>query len=274
MAAVPTAMDDLQRLPPGVDELFEDGVAARSLSVTLPVGSVIWPDPGFPQHQVAKRPAFWISDGPVDTALWARLRAEHATSGLWPLLLEDSAQPWSAGQIAPEPTTEIGDYDPMAFMAEVWAEWGEHPPIDIDPFGDYSPGPAPPGVRREEPSTAADRCAASLAGRPLGLVPAGRGADTLTAIGWQGARHHNPWTAPLSAVVRGWEERFGAQVVGLGFDTLDLSVAAPPTSLRHAMHVAAEHATFCPEAIVQGSGSIAGHAEEILGCGIWSFRWE
>jgi hypothetical protein len=266
-------MDDHQRLPPGVDELFEDIGSRRSLSVSIPTGSVVWPDPGYPQHQAAKHPALWISGAPVSGRLWALLRAQHHTSGLWPLLLEDSAQPWSAGQIAPEPTSEIDAYDPAAFMAEVWAEW-DPAPIDLEPFGDYSPGLAPPGLCREDPAVAAARFAATLTGRPLGLVPAGRGADTLTAIGWQGARHHNAWTAPLSAMVRTWEDRFGARVVGLGFDTLDLSVAAPPTDLRHALHVAAEHATFCPEAIVQGPGSIAGHAEQILGRDNWSFHWE
>jgi hypothetical protein len=266
-------MDDLERLPAGVDELFPDGAASCALSVTLPSGYVIWPDPGYPQHEPAKRPAFWMSDAPVTGELWARLRAEHPASGLWPLLMDDSAQPWSAGQIAPEPVEEIDNYDSAAFMSEVWSEWPE-PPMDVAPYGRYSPGPAPPGDALEDPGVVADRCAAGITGRPLGLVPAARGADTLAVLGWQGARHHNPWTAPLAAVVRGWEDRFGARVVGIGFDTLDLSVAAPPTTFRHALGVAAEHATFCPEVIVQGPGTLAGHAEEIRGARLWSFRWE
>ena len=172
-----------------------------------------------------------MSDGPVTGGLWARLRAAHPDSGLWPVLLDDTAQPWSAGQIAPEPVTEIDGYDPAAFMAEVWVGWAE-PPIDIDAVRRLLPGPAPPGEPLEDPGAAADRYAADgCTGRPLGLVPAGRGADVLAAIGWQGARHHNPLTAPLSAVLRGWEDRFGARVVGIGFDTLDLSVAAPPAHL-------------------------------------------
>jgi hypothetical protein len=266
-------MNDLERLPAGVDRLFPEQDHGRTLSVRLPSGSVIWPDPGYPQHRPITRPAFWMSDAPMPGELWARLRAEHPASGLWPLLLEDSAQPWTAGQIAPEPVTEIGDYDPAAFMAEVWSEWPD-PPMDIAPYGRYSPGLAAPGRLQDDPAAVADRCATELSGRPIGLVPAERGADALAAIGWQGARHHNPWTAPLSAVVRSWEDRFGARVVGLGFDTLDLSVAAPPTTFRHALQVAAEHATFCPEAIVQGPGTLTGHAEEIRGARMWSFRWE
>lgn len=266
-------MDDHERLPPGVAELFADGGSGRTLSVTLPTGSVVWPDPGYPQHQPIKRPALWVGDDPAPPRLWARLRAEHAASGLWPVMLEDSTQPWSTGQIAPEPVEEIDVYDPAAFMAEVWAEWAD-PVADLSPFGRYSPGPAPPGDRAGDPDAVAERYVELLAGRPLGLVPVERGADALTAMGWQGARHHNPWTAPLSAVLRSWEERFGARLVGIGFNTLDLTVAAPPVTMRHALHVAAEHWTFCPEAIVQGPGGLEGHAEQIQGASMWSFFWE
>jgi hypothetical protein len=266
-------MDDLEPLTAGVDELLPGRALDPSLSVTLPRGYLVWPDPGFPQHLATDDPAFWMSEGPAAPGLWARFHAAHSDSGLWPVLLDDTTQPWAAGQIAPEPVEEISVYDSAAFMAEVWSEWVE-PPFEVTPFGRYSPGPAPPGEPREDPGAAADRYAAQVAGRPLGLVPAGRGADVLTAIGWQGARHHNPLTAPLSAVVRGWEDRFGVRVVGIGFDTLDLSVAAPPVTFRHALHVAAEHATFCPEAIVQGPGTLAGHAEQIRGAPVWSFRWE
>lgn len=266
-------MDDLEPLTAGAGELLPGHALDPSLSVTLPDGYAVWPDPGFPQHVPVEGPAFWMSDEPAPHGLWARFRAAHSSTGLWPVLLDDAAQPWSAGQIAPEPVAEISGYDPAAFVAEVWSDWIE-PPIDITPFGHYSPGLAPAAEPLEDPGDAADRCATELAGRPVGLVPAARGADVLTALGWQGARHHNPLTAPLSAVLRGWEDRFGARLVGLGFDTLDLSVAAPPVTFRHALRVAAEHATFCPEAIIQGPGSITGHAERIRDARVWSFRWE
>jgi hypothetical protein len=266
-------MDDLEPLTAGIEELLPGHALHPSLSVTIPDGYAVWPDPSFPQHRPVEGPAFWMSEDPVPPGLWARMHAAHGETGLWPLLLDDSAQPWSAGQIAPEPVAEIDTYDPAAFVAEVWAEWLE-PPIDLTPFGPYSPGLAPPGRLLEDPVAAAERFAARLPGRPLGLVAAERGADVLAAIGWQGASHHNRFTAPLSAVVRGWEDRFGARVVGLGFDTLELSVAAPPTTFRHALRVAAEHATFCPEVIVQGPGTLTGHAEEIRDARFWSFRWE
>ncbi|MEW2355639.1 DUF4253 domain-containing protein [Spirillospora sp. NPDC029432] len=276
-------MDDLELrhgLPGHLPQLFADGAAERTLSAELPDGDVVWPDPGYPQHQLVRRPAFWVSDDPVGGDLWARLRAEHPRSGLWPLLLDESDQPWAAGQVAPEPVADVANYAPGAFMYEVWADWSEQASEDdiddLAPFGLHCPGPAAPGPPMHDPEALADRHARVLArrGLSLGLAAVDRGADALAAMGWQGALNHNEWAAPLAAVVRGWEERFGARVIGLGFNTLELSVASPPLTTRHAVHVAAEHWTFCPDILFQGPGTLAGYAEEIRGKTSWSFWWD
>ncbi|TDC45729.1 DUF4253 domain-containing protein [Actinomadura sp. KC345] len=281
-------MDDVEvrHLPGDLPRLFDDGdggfggAAERTLSVPLPEGDLIWPDPGYPQRRQLLRPAFWLSDEPVPGEVWCELRAEHPRSGLWPLLMDETDQPWASGQIAPEPVSEIGNYLPHAFMSEVWADWSERAADeDLDelaPFGRHCPGPAPPGVPVDDPDAMADRYARVLARRgvPLGLAAVERGADALAAAGWQGALNHNEWTAPLAAVLRSWEDRFGARVVGLGFNTLELSVAAPPVTTRHAVHVAAEHWTFCPDILFQGPGNLAGYADEIRGKTHWTFWWD
>jgi hypothetical protein len=265
-------------LPADLRRLFADGGSGRTLSVPLPPGCVVWPDPGYRQHVPPRRPALWVSDEPVPSGLWADLRAEHARSGLWPMLLDDSTQPWSAGQIAPEPVTDIDTYDAGAFMAEVWAERAAADDDfgDLEPYEHTCPGLAPPGERVGDPDVAADRYVRDLGdrGTPLGLAAARRGADVLTVMGWQGAVNHNQWIAPLSAVLRSWEERFGARVVGVGFDTLDVTVAAPPVTARHALHVAAEHWAFCPDNILQGPGTLMDYATQIRGKTSWSFWWD
>ncbi|WP_214416098.1 DUF4253 domain-containing protein [Sphaerisporangium fuscum] len=276
-------MDDSGRpqLPPAVRGLFDDGGAGRSLSVELPAGAVVWPDPSYVRFPAQRRrPAFWLSEDPVSGAYWARLRAEHARSGLWPVLLEESVQPWSVGQIAPDVAAEIDNYNVAAFMEEVWADWIERASEDqfeiLDPFGPHCPEPAEPGEPRTDPDTLADRYAAMLAeqGRPVGLAAVDRGADALAVMGWQGALHHNEWNVPLAAVVRSWEDRFAARLVGMGFNTLELSVAAPPVTSQHALEVAAEHWAFCPDAIVQGAGTLIDYAEQIRGRHAWSFWWD
>ncbi|MET8141769.1 DUF4253 domain-containing protein [Sphaerisporangium sp. NPDC005288] len=277
-----------RRLPPGVRPLFGDGGEGRTLSVELPAGSVVWPDPTYLRFPsaVRGRPAFWLSEAPATGSLYARLRAEHPRSGLWPVLLEESVQPWSVGQIAPDAAAEIDNYNVGAFMEEVWADWVQRASEDqieiLDPFGPLCPGPAEPtelvepGGTRPDPGAVADWYAATLAeqGMPVGLAAVDRGADALAVMGWQGALHHNEWNVPLAAVVRSWEDRFGVRLVCMGFNTLELSVAAPPTTAHHAVHVAAEHWAFCPDAIIQGAGTLQDYAEQLRGRHTWSFWWD
>ncbi|MER7503578.1 DUF4253 domain-containing protein [Nonomuraea pusilla] len=268
------------QLPRELSQLFADGGRGRTLPAGLPAGDVVWPDPGYTGLGRAARPAFWMSDEPVTAAEWARFRKGHARSGLWPILLDESAQPWAIGQIVPDDPRQIDHFTAEGFMAEVWQEWvAQMPPEalgELEPFGAICPGLAPPGVLRADPGAVADWYAGELAprGMPLGLVAAHRGADALAVMGWQGALHHNEWMVPMAAVVRSWEDRFGARVVSVGFNTLDLSVAAPPTEPEHALHVAAEHWAFCPDNVVQGPGDLQSYAEQIAGGHAWSFWWD
>lgn len=279
-------------LPAGLSALFGGerdarGHDGRTLSAALPEGMLVWPDASFfppgrasRRRQVPAGPAFWVSDDPVPARVWSQLRAEHPRSGLWPVLLDDSRQSWSAGLVAPESAADIDDYDPAAFMAEVWADHvdavGDDVP-ELAPFGRSCPGLAEAGAFMGDPAAVADWYAARLVadtGAQLGLVAAGRSADVPAVMGWQGAVNHNEWIAPLAAVLRSWEDRFGVRLVRIGFNTLDLSVAAPPVTVRHALHVAAEHWAFCPDNIGQGPGDLHGYAEQIAGRNTWSFWWD
>jgi len=78
----------------------------------------------------------------------------------------------------------------------------------------------------------------------------------------------------LAAVVRSWEERFGARVVSIGFDTLHLSVAAPPRDLDQALHIAAEHFAFCPDNVWQGPEYLRTYAAGLVDLNAWNFWWD
>ena len=61
-------------------------------------------------------------------------------------------------------------------------------------------------------------------------------------------------------------------MVGLGSDTVDVSVAAPPTTHEQALRVAMEHFAFCPDNIWTGAfNTIPEYAEAITDLPAWSF---
>ena len=64
-----------------------------------------------------------------------------------------------------------------------------------------------PGIRRANLATPDAR---------IGLIRAGRPADVLAAIGWEGlANRGEEALMPLIAMLRSWEDRFGAQRYGV-----------------------------------------------------------
>ncbi|AOS62735.1 DUF4253 domain-containing protein [Actinoalloteichus hymeniacidonis] len=264
--------------------LFPEGTAGGTPSTPLPTGRLILPDESFARTVASRsRPALWLGDDAADAELWSRLHAEHPTSGLWPLILETAEHgglPWETGELAPETVSDVDRFDAARVMAAIWAEWlepaGSTDTSHLEPFDSTFPGLAPAGTSPRTAGEVADWYADLIASESarLGLVAAPRSADALAVIGWMGPVNHSEHTAPMAAVVRSWEDRFGARVVRIGFDTLDLSVAAPPTTIEHAEQVAAEHWTFCPDNIDQGPGTLRDYAEEILGKNSWSFWWD
>nr|BFE60769.1 DUF4253 domain-containing protein [Dactylosporangium thailandense] len=233
-----------------------------------------------PGRLVGEQRRLWVSTGPATAALFDELRRAHPHAGQWPLLLDhrynEPGRPWDDGEIGLCEMTDPAGHDPEAYLAGEWARYAK-PPV-TEPFTAW-PGLAPTG-RPQDPLGHAAACAAEiLAAQPhlrLGLVETARPADAITAFAWAGPLNYSNDMAPLSAVLRSWEERFGAYVVGVGFDTLHLSVAAPPATVEEALPVAAEHFAFCPDDVWQREHpqTVAALAEELVGVPMWSFWWD
>ncbi|WP_285508101.1 DUF4253 domain-containing protein [Actinokineospora sp. NBRC 105648] len=279
-------------LPTELRDLFPGTTAnGRTLSVPLPPGRLVQPE-----EDNGGRPAFWLSDQPAAAGLWARLRAEHTRSGLWPLLLDalddedPEYRPWGNGEVLPGDMSAPAGHEPGALLAGWWAAHTTGDEEDdlsaaerlavTAPFGREWPGLARPLTGRTAPDLTADDLAEQLlaghASMRLGLVAAERGADALAVAGWTGPMNHTNDTGEVAAVLRDWENRFGARVVGLGFDTLLLSVSAPPTTEAQALAVAAEHFAFCPDNVWQGEApqTLSTYAQRLLGDHSWVFWWD
>ncbi|KRV50568.1 hypothetical protein AQ490_16005 [Wenjunlia vitaminophila] len=234
----------------------------------------------------------WRADEEATGDSWARLLPAHRTTGLWPVLLGGRrGRPWDRAP-APHPGSDPGAFDAEALLRWWWARHVPPAPHQAPRTcwegTSASPRPRWPGLAatpppEDDPDVVAARVAGELVEhamlcRPrVGLVPAGRGADVLAAVGWTGrpggCDGHD--AAQSSAVLRSWEDRFGVRVVALEeHGVLHVSVAGPPRTLDQAVAVAAEHLAFCPDNVRRCGGTLARYAREHLrGRDHWSFRW-
>lgn len=256
--------------------------APRIPGIDLPPGRPILVDPDFADHP-PDGPVGWMSDAPVERgwATWLALRARFPQTGLWPVLLEglddgDLQRPWGDGELDPVPVARVDALGDGAF-AELWDEvegdadedTAEYDARTLAPFGGGFPGLAVP------PAGAVAMGDLPISDQPshIGLIPATRAADVPALVGWSGPANFTT-TDYISAVLRSWEDRFGAELVSLGFATLVVAVSRIPTTIDEALPIAAEHYAFCPDNVWQGTETIQALAEALVDAPAWSFWWD
>ena len=290
-------------LPNPLPRLADD-LTGGALGLRLPQGRLIDETDEGPWHE----PLLWCAEDPAGPDTWQRFLPARAV-GLHPVLIEfDEKGAGGPGEweLAPQETSYPGDHAPEDVLAELWGfddtdeEFGAEKARLVAPFGREWPGLAPEsGLDADSGADAGagadpaagddpdpdDQAAAVaeelvdlelLAAPRLALVHARRSADIPAAIGWSGPVNHVGDVAELCAVLRSWEDRFGIRVVALSFDTLTVSVASPPRTLRQAEALAAEHLAFCPDNITQGRfDTLSAYAEHfLLNAPYWRFWWD
>lgn len=76
------------------------------------------------------------------------------------------------------------------------------------------------------------------------------------------------------AVLKRWNALYGAQVVGLTHDVLEVGVTRPPNSKLSAFNLAREQYGYCADIVDQGDGGILDLAATLLGASVWYFWWD
>jgi hypothetical protein len=212
-------------------------------------------------------------------AVYRRLLLEAPTTGRCPVLLSGPALASLRAGWDPAPAlAELETRDAGAVLAERYPGGCVYHADCLAPFGATFPGlaPATPVLelleRAEIVETAAEE--AYLPDEPLlGLVPVPRPADIPVAAGWFGTGTSSADLVAVSAVLRSWEERFGAVLVGMGRATLELAVAAPPWERSECLAIAAEHYAFCDDTYTGNPGTLRDYANLLRGATRWSFWW-
>jgi hypothetical protein len=262
-------------------DLPQDG-QLRLGQVSLPVGQRIVPfeDPG--------EAVIWATIQAVPDAgrTWLALSDAHMRTGLVPILLSPTEEFQGFFFEDPPSIAELDRMDTTGLLHMMWDE--KLPPDDAHddgprlvrqraPFSRDFPGLA----SREDTPLSPGRLDAALSSLPparVGLIPARRPADAIAATGWSpfDPRYYPlPNTLWIAAVLRSWEDRFGAQLLTVGHGaTIQLLVKRPPRDHNAAQHVAAEHFVFCDECAGRGLRDISDISASIIGAPIWTFWWD
>lgn len=256
--------------------------------VTLPPGRLVTSGYG------ARETVAWVTidrlSKPDSGRVWDELSAAHSETGLVPILLDsldgDGERPWDEGDFAgPTDIASLNALDPATVLEELWT-W-QLPSVEEEtevpdfiqarsPFTRDFPGPA---TAEHTPLPAARRQSEldSLWPARIGLVAADRPADVLLSLGWLGnANWGRKFPFQMAAVLRSWEDRFGARLlsVGVGSAEISLFVDRPPRSFEHAQRLAAEHFVFCDECAGQGLRDIPSITASLVEAPIWTFWWD
>jgi len=276
--------------------------------IRLPAGRRIIPFEG------TGEPAAWVTGQPVPEpgAAWSALSGLHAETGLVPILLADEEAGEDFFFYTPAGVADVDRLNAAQVLAARWAmmraqaeqtqnsqlSWGallsrQFPGLKRDERGrPIWPPPAVaaaelgpfPGLapRSDSRLSAAERDAAlgPLPAARIGLVAAQRPADVLAIVGWSTfddpARGDQPQNAVwIAAVLRSWEDRFGAQLLNVGPGAvIQLLVERPPRSLEAAQRIAAEHRVFADECAGTGASDIPSISASIVSAPIWTFWWD
>ena len=263
------------------------GPSGASLGqATLPQGVLVAPNPDF-ASKPASTPVLWVTEERVPKLgrPWREVASSFEQHGLWPLVLESlndanyDGRPWLAGELDTSKSSSPDQHDAARVLEQHWLQVvpvAEEEPAAFEPlkpFGRTFPGLAPAVTKGVRDHSALEAVVAGMKGR-LGLVSVVRPADAPAALGWSGPVNHYEDMGKLSAVLRSWEDRFRAYLVGIGFDTLTLAVQRPVRSPDHARAIAAEHFAMCSDNVHQGAGSIERYAKSLVGQRIWRFWWD
>ena len=88
--------------------------------------------------------------------------------------------------------------------------------------------------------------------------------------GWNDCPH----PAEHCAVLRYWEEKYGAEVVVLSDSVIECIVSKPPLTREEAVELAWQQYWYCPDIVEQGTENVAALAASLLKSNYWYFWWD
>ena len=211
--------------------------------------------------------AWDVPAGSAAVDRWRALRGVHRSTGLWPVLLGPR------DQLGETSSVSGGDHEPEAVLDGMRADPGEVmvqllEAVAQDPVAHERP--RLPSRLDELP----ERFEVSDEPGVLALVPAAAGWQVPGLVSWWGAANVDVAPSDHVAVLRSWDHRFGAELVALTYDTVELAVRRPPTAPADVLALARELDAYCPDAVAQDFGSLEALCLEMVVRRSWRLWWD
>lgn len=234
--SVASAPNDFNLLAEVRGKLPESGVPDVG-AIKLPPGKLLYANEMYDSS--SKEPLAWLTTTKMSNAdlatLWFALVKAFPTSGLWPIIADR------------EPYADV--FEPADFGGTVITKQLDAATVLRNSTTDDPPEWEFTTLAQPESGIVTLPDSQTLIGdQPAGLylVPATRPSDVFNTLGWSaGGVTYEEAGAEYSAVLKSWEDRFGAYLIGMGQDTLRVFVSNPPSSYDQAKDLAREYGAFC-----------------------------
>jgi hypothetical protein len=138
------------------------------------------------------------------------------------------------------------------------------------PLGEWPAEAAPsPGL-----SVATD----ILKGTPLpkvymGIAPTDDWTTIPAYLRW-GGWNDCPAAETHVAAMRMWRDRYGAELIGMSFDTVNIRVTKRPKTREEALALARDQYVYCSDIIDQGVQTYSALAAALMASDWWFFWWD
>ena len=227
--------------------------------------------------------------------LWSSLRALHDSSGWWPVLSGSPAPtliPWEMldGSVDTSALALGNKHNAVSLLQDFYVRTFHGLRPDEEPVPSLVHDAADlaqrltrlaeasdaPGSDRDvlfepEPSTPWGVASPTTL---LMLVRASAGHEVPALLRWDGACNHGIAGHEHMAVLRHFHEEYGAELVGMTGDVIELAVERAPSSPGGAALAAMEMFAYCPDIVLQGIGSVEALAERVAPTGDWFLWWD
>ncbi|HET9493555.1 MAG TPA: DUF4253 domain-containing protein [Chloroflexia bacterium] len=228
------------------------------------------------------------TDGESAIELWRKLRGLVLESGYWPVVLggrEELDRHLESLAGNTETSTEAILESSRSIDGEEWLRYTYENIYDSDEDEEdsYPRGQWPSDSKPDDRFTIPYKgeWIASEQRMEYEPLPVVYVALVPTRVSWQvpaylkaGGWNYCPVPEEHCAVLRYWEDGYGAEIVGMSFDTFELQVARPPESRESALELAQEQFAYCPDIVEQGVETIEALAATLLNGRVWLFWWD